>query len=438
MTLLYAVMKQNCFIVQKNNANYALLNPEKEVNPAYGFETPEPDNQWVYEHCGIRVYRTHIYFFGNYCIACFTPDKDTALNAGYEWLAADQLSTINTNTEIISAFLLAHNGMQRKTVPWMKRGGFSAYLDWAADVLAGQGYSLCGTIQQMKNAYISSIFKLPTNRGMLYLKISASVYVNNAATEQEITANTGDIPVFVAVSPDGMASITKEMSGEDCQIGSPAQYKNWLVQWGKRQVRTINSNSYSLADCTPQKLLEEIASFPNHIKKIYEIVGKPFNEQQYELLTNKLVSIRAALTHLCSYPIPNAVCHADIRSGNVRITNSGENLYDWGMAFWGHPFYDAIHFLHVVRRQLTEQDRSEIISAYLSQWDAIADKQVLFNAYSAAEQCKDYFMLTADCRWVADILKVCGGIPQKGTMDNWLLSRRFYYFDKVLYRFIEE
>ncbi len=438
MTLLYAVMKHNYYVAQKNGTSFSVLHPEKEVNPAYGFETPAPDNQWVNEHCGIRVYRTHVFFFGNYCVACFISHDETALNDGYEWITPEQLAAIDANEEILSALLLAQNGVHSKTVSWISAAGFSGYLEWAIATLAEQGYSLCGAIQQIKNAYVSSIFKLPTNKGMLYLKISASVYVNNTATEQIMTADMGGTPIFVAVSPDGLASITKEMSGEDCQSGSPAQYKNWLMEWGNRQVCTINSNIYSLTDCTPQKLLDEIPNFPNRIKKIYEIVGRPFDIQQYELLKSKLASVRAALTHLCAYPIPNAVCHADIRPGNVRITDSAEILYDWGMAFWGHPFYDAIHFLHVVRRQLSEQDRAEIINAYLSQWDAIADKQVLYDAYAAAEQCKDYFMLTADCRWVADILKVCGGIPQKGTMDNWLLSRRFYYFDRVLHRFIEE
>ena len=438
MILLYAVMNQNCYAVQKNSAVFSLLNPEKEVNSAYGFETPEPDNQWIYEHCGIRVYRTHLFFFRNYCVACFIPDNDTALNDGYEWISADQLSAIDASEEIISAVLLAQNGMQNNTVPWISAAGFSTYLNWAKAVLTEHGYSLCGTIQQIKNAYVSSIFKIPTSKEMLYLKISASVYVNDAATEQKITSDMGGIPVFVAVSPDGMASITKEMAGGDCQIGTPAQYKQWLVDWGKRQVCTIKSNIYSLTDYSPQKLLADIPNFPNQIMKIYEIAGRPFDDQKCELLKSKLVTVRDALTHLCTYPIPNAVCHADIRPGNVRITENEEKLYDWGMAFWGHPFYDAIHFLHVVRRQLTEQDRFEIINAYLSQWGAIADKQVLLDAYIAAEQCKDYFMLTADYRWAAEILEICGDIPQKGTMDNWLLSRRFYYFDRVLHRFIEE
>ena len=115
-----------------------------------------------------------------------------------------------------------------------------------------------------------------------------------------------------------------------------------------------------------------------------------------------------------------------------------EVLYDWGMAFYGHPFYDALHFLHVVRRQLSEEQKTEIIDAYLSKWERYGDKQMLQDAYAQAERCKEYFMLTADCRWVAEILDVCGGIPPKGTIDNWLLGKRYYYFDRVLHRFISE
>ena len=352
MNLLYAVMKQNRYLVEKKGIAFSALNPGREVNPAYGFESPELDNQWVYENCGIRVYRSHIFFSGNYCIACFICHDDAALNDGYEWIAPEQFVAVDANEEILSTILLGRNGAHSKTVSWTSEMGFSGYFDWAKSTLAEQGYSLCGAIQQIKNAYVSSIFKLPTNKGMLYLKISASVYVNNSATERIMTADMGGIPAFVAVSHDGLAAITNEMHGEDCQSGSPAQYKNWLVEWGKRQVCTINSNAYSLTDCTPQKLLDEIPSLPDCIQKIYNIVGYPFGVQQYELLRSKLASVRTALMHLCAYQIPNAVCHADIRPGNVRITDNEEILYDWGMAFWGHPFYDAIHLLHVVLRQL--------------------------------------------------------------------------------------
>jgi len=438
MTLLYAVMKNTCLIVQKDGAKFSLLNPEKEVNSTYGFETPAPDNQWIYDHCGFWVYRTHLFFYGNFCIACFTPENDTSLNDGYEWIRLDQLSSIDAESEAIHGLLLAQNGAQSKTVPWLKAEGYSAYLDWAKAVLAEQDYSLCGAFQQSKNTYASSIFKIPTSKGTVYLKISASVYVNDAATEQQLANRIGSLPDFIAVSPDGMASLTKEMSGVDCQIGTPAQYKRWLVEWGKQQVHTIGSNTYSLTDCTPQKLLADIPDFLNQLQKIYNAAGKTLDAYKCEILKSKLSVVRTALTQLCIYPIPNAVCHADIRPGNVRITGDAESLYDWGLAFWGHPFYDAMHFLHVVRRQLTETERAEIIEAYLSQWVDFADKHVLFEAYTAAEQYKDYFMLTADYRWVAYILKICEDNPKSGTMDDWMFDRRFYYFDRVLHRFIEE
>lgn len=148
--------------------------------------------------------------------------------------------------------------------------------------------------------------------------------------------------------------------------------------------------------------------------------------------------MKSALEQLCQYPIPNALCHADIRPGNVRILGEKEVLYDWGMAFYGHPFYDAIHFLHVVRRQLTEEQKAEIVDAYLSKWAQYDNKEMLLRAYACAEHCKDYFMLTADCRWVAGILDTCGGIPPKGTIDHWLLGKRFHYFDRSFHRFIEK
>ena len=305
-------------------------------------------------------------------------------------------------------------------------------------MLTNMGYSVNGTIQQIKNAYVSTIFYIPTDARAMYLKIVSSVYVNTAEKERQLTDSMGGTPGFVAVSPDGYAAITKEMSGHDCQTGDAGQYKFWMENWSEKQIQTVDKNIYGLPDCTPQTLLAGIVDFERQVNRIFEATNRPLSEIDRRLLCGKLSEAKSALEHLCQYPIPNAVCHADIRPGNVRVMEDAEVLYDWGMAFYGYPFYDALHFLHVVRRQLTEEQKAEIIDAYLSKWERYGDKKMLLEAYTQAELCKEFFVLTADCRWVADILDACGSIPPKGTMDNWLLGKRFYYFDRVLHRFLEK
>ena len=433
MKLLYAVMDVDLFIVESSGQEVRMLTSKTEVNTGYGFESPETDNQWIFDYCGIRVYRKYIYFAEDYCVAVFEPVGGTQLNHGFMWT-----DTLSNDSDMSAALLLARNGNQSKTAPWMAEHGMAQYLDWAVTALISMGYTLRGTIQQIKNAYVSSIFRIPTDAGAMYLKIASSVYVNTAAKEKLLTDSMGGTPVFVAVSPDGFASITKEMPGHDCQTGDAGQYKSWLESWGEKQAQTASKNAYGLIDCSPQKLLAEIADFERQVNHIFEATNRPLSKADRSLLSAKLAEVRESLEQLCQYPIPNALCHADIRPGNVRIMEDTEVLYDWGMSFYGHPFYDALHFLHVVRRQLSEKQKAEIIDAYLSKWERYGDKQMLQDAYAQAERCKEYFMLTADCRWVAEILDVCGGIPPKGTIDNWLLGKRYYYFDRVLQRFTEE
>lgn len=433
MKLLYAVMDEERYLVQANGQEVRLLTSEPEVNTGYGFESPEADIQRILDHCGIRVYRKYIYFAGNYCVAVFEPIGSTQLNDGYLW--TDHLPD---DTEMSAALYLASNGRQSKTAPWMDHNGIAYYLNWTEAVLTDTGHAIVGTIKQIKNAYVSSIFRIPTDAGAMYLKIASSVYVNTAAKERQLTDNMGGIPEFVAVSPDGYAAITKEMYGHDCESGDADLYKSWLENWGEQQTQTVGENIYGLTDCTPQTLLAGLDDFEQQVNHIFEATNRPLSESDRSLLRVKLAEVKTSLEQLCRYSIPNAVCHADIRPGNVRIMENAQVLYDWGMAFYGHPFYDALHFLRVVRRQLTQEQKTEIMDAYLSKWERYGDKQILLEAYTQAEQCKEYFMLTADCRWVADILKACGGIPPKGTIDHWFLGKRFDYLDRVLHRFIAE
>lgn len=143
MKLLYAVMDEDRFVVEFSGQEVRMLTSETEVNTGYGFESPEPDNQWIFDHCGIRVYRKYIYFVGDYCVAVLEPVGSTQLNNGFAW--TDKLPG---DSDMSAALLLARNGNQSKTAPWMAKHGMAQYLDWAKTVLTGMDYSVQETIQQ--------------------------------------------------------------------------------------------------------------------------------------------------------------------------------------------------------------------------------------------------------------------------------------------------
>ena len=123
MNLLYAIVDHDCFVVKTCGNESCFLVSDVEVDTGYGFESPESDNQWIYDHCGIQVYRKCIYFAYNHCVAVFEPIGSTLLQNGYVW--ANQIST---ETDAGQALVLARNNPQSKTVPWMARHGISKYL----------------------------------------------------------------------------------------------------------------------------------------------------------------------------------------------------------------------------------------------------------------------------------------------------------------------
>jgi len=385
-----------------NPMGWTEVDPEREIPQGYGFESPAPDNEWIYQHCGIRVWRSWIAHSGDVCLAFFEPDDLSGLE------------------------------LRSYTAPWV--GRITHYLEWAKTVLKSAGY-LVTDVEQIKNAYVSTVFRVTSNQRTFYLKITSSVYVNNAALERELTEAFGTVPQFVAVSPDGYAALTQEMPGEDAAPGDPVQYRRWLERWAARQVQTVGEHSYHLPDCSPQAMLSAMPQFTAKVCDIYAAMGRSF-EFRTEF-NEKLRLAEESLICLCNCEIPNAVCHADIRPGNVRRMETQDALYDWGLAFYGHPFYDVLHFLRVVRRHVTEEQMRCIADAYLSQWTKYAGKDSLRAAYTQAEACLGYFMLTTDCRWVSDIIDACGGRPLAESLDEWALQSRFASFDKVLRRFVE-
>lgn len=436
MKLIYAILHNGMYLTRGDGETISLLESDMEVNPTYGFESPDSDNLRIWKESGIFVYRKCIYFTGTYCVAVFEALEDVIPKPGFHWIRVERLVQLNDSS--LSSLLLAQNAFSSKTAPWMIENGFSNYLTWAKQVLSSRGYGIPARPVQVKNAYVSTVFCMETTSGLVYLKITPKVYVNSAAVERNIADFAGQYPEFIAVSPDGYAALTKEMPGEDCSTGSLNQYCQWMKDWGAMQIRSAGEDTFLLPNCSPQKLVAQIPYLPCQFQTVLKTLGYPLTETEYALLTEKLSVIEEDLLLLSSYPIPSTLCHADIRPGNIRVTENSDFLYDWGLAFWGHPFYDLLHFLHVLRKQLSELEYSQITTAYLSQWSSFADDQTLAEALTYTERCMDFFMLSADFRWIFDIVNRCDGMPLKGTIDHWMLSRRLYYFLRGLHKFISQ
>ena len=430
--------------MQRLTSGYAVPRPLKEVNESYGFDSPEIDNQWFYDNCRLHVFRRYVCFDNEYCISVFEPYIYSQPTGDYRWMEYKDIINLVNQDEFIVLSNVISNYYISENVPWVNFDGFKPYFDWVNTVAETQNFSIMGTIRQIKNTYVSSLFVMPTSIGDLYLKIPATIYLNDiVSTEYFWSKEISNIPNFMSISPNKRAYLTKNMCGTDLPSENDADiYKYIVKRWGKMQQGfTLSDKRFKdkllhLHDYTPRKILSSLDKFINQVIFLFEYIKKPLAKEVIVKFTSRVSDAEDLLDLLCTFNIPNTLCHGDMRPGNIRRIDGEFKLYDWGMSIYSHPFYDITHFLHVVRRQLSDKEKSSVVHAYLSEWDSCESVENLTAAYALIEQLTDFFMAYQDFQWLMEILQICNNNIVKYSMDDWLFSRRLYYFSKVFDRFI--
>ena len=59
----------------------------------------------------------------------------------------------------------------------VNKDGFTPYIKWLNRVCEANSISINGEITQVKNAYVSNVFCVPTNIGNVYMKTPGKIYI---------------------------------------------------------------------------------------------------------------------------------------------------------------------------------------------------------------------------------------------------------------------
>jgi len=104
------------------------------------------------------------------------------------WIGADRLEMVVAPDRMllgdaVARISCAHSVQGR--APWFERGWFAAGR-WLCAPAQGAGYELVGPVEQFRAWCISSVLRVPTTRGMIYLKASCDLplFVNEAVVTQ--------------------------------------------------------------------------------------------------------------------------------------------------------------------------------------------------------------------------------------------------------------
>jgi tRNA A-37 threonylcarbamoyl transferase component Bud32 len=416
-----------------------------------GFTDPRPWNVWLTSTYGIHVVRRYSLDHQGLDAAYFVHEsleEEPGLPKGARWVSADELTAMRFADPNQRAFLASWFAHPQRSVsmPWSAPGGFEQPLSWMYEQLAQHGRKPSGAPEQVKNAYVSTVMRCPTDAGDVYLKILPNVFIREASVLEQLRDwGMLELPAYLAIDSERGLVLMEDLGGCDltecCTI---ALLKRAVRQYADLQVastsRVTPGRPWPLYDWRMAVLAKEVEHVARDAREL--LAGSP-----YELTEGEGERLRGSLPYwvdLCKRivetEIPDALDHGDLRPGNIRVVGERLVFYDWAWSAIAHPFISITSLLYILRNSVvqTEETKEMLRDIYLEVWTAYAPLGKLRREFELADRARILHHVVGDATWLRCLYAALAGRPLNATSaDACTVRWRQYYYAKMVRRLFE-
>jgi len=236
-------------------------------------------------------------------------------------------------------------------------GGPAADLAWAFGELDEQGIVVTGRPDQLRTWNLSSIWRVPTVAGPLWLKCVPPFFAHEGAVIDLLgAARPKAVPSLVAHS--GRRLLMRDITGDDCYLVTGAPLLAMVDELVALQVACIRRTGDLLALGAPDWRAE---AFARAAARMVADRSGPLDAPTRRSLDGLVGRLPELFAEAAACGIPDTLVHGDFHAGNVRSDGSRQVLLDWGDSGVGHPLLDRTAFVE----RLGDADRA----AVLGRWD---------------------------------------------------------------------
>lgn len=260
---------------------------------------------------------------------------------------------------------------------WVMSGWRDRVMAWVEAELRRRRAAPVLEIEQLRVWEFSSVLRLRTDEGDLYLKAVPRSFV----TEVRLTGRLAEThprftPSVVAIEPDQGWLLTRAMGPS--LMGTPdlacwtqaaeacARVQiDWLERAGDLEALGCPSRRVDWLETEIHPLLDDRTAM---------LAGHPdgLSEAEIEQLRAQTSALEAACRELAGYGLPAALEHGDLWAENVLAAPDGPVIIDWEDAALAHPFFSPSLLLlsldHTDALAAVPDARERIREAYLAPW----------------------------------------------------------------------
>jgi Ser/Thr protein kinase RdoA (MazF antagonist) len=248
---------------------------------------------------------------------------------------------------------------------WARPGGPAADVKWATRTLAGLGRPVFGPAVQLKTWNLSSIWRMDTAAGQVWLKVVPPFCAHEGRILMALAdggrAGAGVAPVPGVLAADGARVLLADVPGEDQYQAPAAQLARMVdvlvtlqVDWADRSADLLD---LGLPDWQPAPLVAKVATLVSRD-------GPALGYADERALGLLVATLDERLASLESCGLPTTLVHGDFHPGNLRADGNSLVLLDWGDSGVGHPLLDLPAFLDRVPAESVASVRRRWLAAW--------------------------------------------------------------------------
>jgi hypothetical protein len=258
---------------------------------------------------------------------------------------------------------------------WARPGGPARDIAWADEQLRAAGRPRQQPAVQMKTWNLSSIWRLPTRDGDVWLKAVPPFFAHEGAVMHALAAPT--LPSLIAFDELGR-TLLEDVQGVDQYQAPTERHAVMIDALVALQAGAVDRVGEILAAGAPDW---RAAPFAVAAADVVERGSGELDTGERRVLDRLVAGLDARFRALAECGIPDTFVHGDFHTGNVRWTDAGPVIFDWGDCGIGNPLLDLPPF----DRNLAAEHRPAARARWIEQWSVRAPGSDVARAVALVE-----------------------------------------------------
>lgn len=241
---------------------------------------------------------------------------------------------------------------------WARPGGPAGDVAWADEQLIAAGRPRQGPAVQTKTWNLSSIWRLPTPDGDVWLKAVPPFFAHEGAVIHALAAPS--LPPLIAFDDLGR-TLLEDVHGVDQYQARPERHTAMIDALVALQSGAAGRVDELLAVGAPDW---RAAPFTLAAADVVERGSDGLDNHERRVLDRLVAGLGDRFSALAECGVPDTFVHGDFHTGNVRWTDAGPVIFDWGDCGIGNPLLDLLAF----DRNLAAEHHPAARSRWIEQW----------------------------------------------------------------------